>query len=88
MNGVKSSGIWKSIWGTLTALPTGFTSLYDWCVSQFSSKLDKVGNADSDTKVFWNSTGDTLNVKGNMRVNVDGTFGGLYVPQALNMNDD
>lgn len=32
--GVKSSGIWSAIWGALEALPSGFTSLYDWCVAQ------------------------------------------------------
>ena len=37
-NGVKSSGIWAAIWGALTALPTGITSLYDWCVSQLAGK--------------------------------------------------
>lgn len=39
-NGVKSSGIWSAIWGALTALPTGFTSLYDWCVAQFAKKVN------------------------------------------------
>lgn len=42
-NGVKSSGIWSMIWGALAALPTGFTSLYDWCVSQLAGKFDKSG---------------------------------------------
>ena len=37
-NGVKSSGIWSAIWGALSALPTGFSSLYDWCVSQLAGK--------------------------------------------------
>lgn len=37
-NGVKSLGIWSAIWGALSALPTGFTSLYDWCVSQLAGK--------------------------------------------------
>ena len=39
-NPVKSSGIWSAIWGALIALPTGFTSLYDWCVSQLARKQD------------------------------------------------
>ena len=43
-NGVKSSGIWSAIWGALTALPTGFTSLYDWCVSQLAGKVGKTGD--------------------------------------------
>lgn len=42
-NGVKSSGIWSAVWGALAALPSGFTSLYDWCVSQLDGKLDKSG---------------------------------------------
>ena len=42
-NAVKSSGIWSAIWGTLTALPTGFTALYDWCVEQLAGKLSKSG---------------------------------------------
>ena len=37
-NGVKSSGIWAAIWGALAARPTGFTSLYDWCVEQLRGK--------------------------------------------------
>lgn len=40
-NAVKSSGIWSAIWGTLTALPTGFTALYDWVVAQLGGKADK-----------------------------------------------
>ena len=39
-NGVKSSGIWSAIWGALSALPTGFTSLYDWVVDQLAGKAD------------------------------------------------
>ena len=42
-NGVKSSGIWSAIWGALTALPTGFASLYDWVVSQLAGKLGNTG---------------------------------------------
>lgn len=42
-NGVKSSGIWSAIWGALTAVP-GFSSLYDWCVSQLAGKLGNTGN--------------------------------------------
>lgn len=37
-NAVKSGGIWSAIWGALTALPTGFTALYDWCVAQLAAK--------------------------------------------------
>ena len=39
-NGVKSSGIWSAIWGALSALPTGFSSLYDWVVDKLAGKLD------------------------------------------------
>ena len=42
-NGVKSSGIWSAIWGALSTLPTGFASLYDWCVSQLAGKLSTSG---------------------------------------------
>ena len=35
-NPVKSSGIWSAIWGALTALPTGFASLYDYCMGWFA----------------------------------------------------
>ena len=38
-NGVKSSGIWSAIWGALSALPTGFASLYDWVVDQLAQKM-------------------------------------------------
>lgn len=37
-NPVSSSGIWSAIWGALASLPTGFASLYDWCVSQLAGK--------------------------------------------------
>ena len=40
-NGVKSSGIWSALWGALAALPTGFSSLYDWCVAQLAGKASK-----------------------------------------------
>lgn len=40
-NPVKGGGIWSMIWGALAALPTGFTSLYDWCVSQLAGKASK-----------------------------------------------
>jgi len=40
-NPVKSSGIWAAIWGALAALPSGFASLYDWCVAQLSGKRGK-----------------------------------------------
>lgn len=39
-NSVKSSGIWSAIWGALTALPTGFSSIYDWCVAKLRDKTD------------------------------------------------
>ena len=42
-NAVKSSGIWSAIWGALTALPTGFTALYDWVVDQLDGKLSTSG---------------------------------------------
>ena len=32
------------LWGALAALPTGFTSLYDWVVGQLAGKLGNSGN--------------------------------------------
>ena len=37
-NPVSGGGVWAAIWGALSALPTGFTSLYDWCVAQLAGK--------------------------------------------------
>lgn len=42
---VKSSGIWAAVWGALAAVPTGFASLYDWCVAQLAGKQDALSNA-------------------------------------------
>ena len=42
-NPVKSGGIWSALWGALSALPTGFSSLYDWCVAQLAGKLSLSG---------------------------------------------
>jgi hypothetical protein len=47
-NPVKSGGIWSALWGALSALPTGFTSLYDWCVSQLNGKLGNSGEQTLD----------------------------------------
>lgn len=64
-NAVKSSGIWSAIWGALTALPTGFTALYDWVVSQLAGKADKsemsVTTA-NDTATITLKTGTTATV--------------------------
>lgn len=40
-NPVSGGGVWSAIWGALTALPTGFSSLYDWCVAQLAGKATK-----------------------------------------------
>lgn len=40
-NPVSGGGVWSAIWGALTALPTGFSSLYDWCAAQLAGKADK-----------------------------------------------
>lgn len=42
-NPVSGGGVWSAIWGALAALPTGFSSLYDWCASQLSGKLSLSG---------------------------------------------
>lgn len=52
-NPVKSSGIWSAIWGALTALPTGFTAIYDWVVAQLAGKLSTSG----ETYTFGESLG-------------------------------
>ena len=39
-NPVSGGGVWSAIWGALSALPTGFSSLYDWCVAQLGYKRD------------------------------------------------
>lgn len=41
-NPVSGGGVWSAIWGALSALPTGFTSLYDWVVSQLAGKQSKI----------------------------------------------
>lgn len=38
-NPVSGGGVWSAIWGALTALPTGFASLYDWVVDQLAQKM-------------------------------------------------
>ena len=52
-NGVKSSGIWSAIWGALSALPTGFSSLYDWVVDQLAGKRDYNDLSYSEQVVAW-----------------------------------
>lgn len=55
-NGVKSSGIWSAVWGALTALPDGFSSLYDWCTAQLAALQDgKSDKATTYTKSETNS---------------------------------
>lgn len=46
-NGVKSSGIWSAIWGMLSELPAGFTSIYDWVMFKLYDKADKSELEDS-----------------------------------------
>lgn len=57
-NPVKSSGIWGAIWGALTALPTGFTAIYDWVVAQLAGKLNRTEAVDGYTE--WVLTVDNL----------------------------
>ena len=42
-NPVSGGGVWSAIWGALAALPTGVSSLYDWCVAQFAKYLPLTG---------------------------------------------
>lgn len=55
-HGVKSSGIWNAVWGTLTSLPTGFNSLYDWCVDQLAGKLSLTGGTLTGNITLGNAT--------------------------------
>ena len=41
-NPVTSSAIWRAIWGALSELPTGVSSLYEWCKARFTAKLDNM----------------------------------------------
>lgn len=52
-NPVSGGGVWSAIWGALSALPTGFSSLYDWCVSQLAGKASK---ADATLTEKWTPT--------------------------------
>ena len=56
-NPVNSGGIWSALWGALAALPTGFSSLYDWCVSQLAGKQPRLTPASmtdlGDIKTIW-----------------------------------
>lgn len=56
-NGVKSSGIWSAIWGALAALPTGFSSLYDWVVDRLAGKLDATNGVASGLVVAFGNYG-------------------------------
>lgn len=86
-NGVKSSGIWSALWGALSALPSGVSSIYDWIVSQLSLKADKtyvdakssIKSPDGDTVVSADNDGTakvtkTTHTLGNPTV----TFPALY----------
>ena len=58
-NPVSGGGVWSAIWGALSALPTGFTSLYDWCVAQLADVVHKTGEETiAGLKIF--SSGITL----------------------------
>lgn len=38
-NPVSGGGVWSMLWGALALLPSGFSSLYDWCVAQLAGKV-------------------------------------------------
>ena len=52
-NPVSGGGVWSAIWGALSALPTGFSSLYDWVVSQLAGKA---ATADATLTEKWTPT--------------------------------
>lgn len=63
-NPVSGGGVWSALWGALAALPTDFSSLYDWCVAQLADKLSTSGGTiESDAEavplIVKNKTADT-----------------------------
>ena len=93
---VKSSGIWGAIWGALASLPTGFASLYDWCVAQLAGKVSTSGGIvhgllESDEPLGQSFTGLGVNgmvgYYGGIRWGVRiGTGGNVDFPVLLNKN--
>lgn len=77
------SSCWTAMPNVSALFGSGNTAL----AALLSGKLDKVGDANYGTKVFWDSDGMTLKVKGNLRVNPDGDFTGLYVPDMQDFDD-
>lgn len=78
-NAVKSSGIWSAIWGTLTALPTGFTALYDWVVEQLAGKLSTSGGR---------VTGDVLMNRGSAVVFGEASGPAVYTSDGVTLKAD
>lgn len=78
-NGVKSSGIWSAIWGALAALPTGFSSLYDWCVAQFAKYLPLAGGTVTGQLILPSGTSrpDPFTVEGYLQFGSDAASVGL-----------
>ena len=62
-NPVAGGGVWSALWGALSALPTGFSSLYDWCVAQLAGKLDKSGGTMTGPLTIVRS-GDNIKIDG------------------------
>lgn len=86
-NGVKSSGIWAAIWGALSALPTGFSSLYDWCVAQLAGKLSLSGGTmQGDLGV----NGHDIDITNNGRVIVRSTDGhvAIFANDGIDISSD
>ncbi len=79
-NPVKSGGIWSAIWGALAALPTGFSSLYDWCASRFAGKLDATSAApafsESAARIY--AVGDHCTYNGKVYTCIVQTTGGTW----------
>lgn len=88
---VKGSGIWAAIWGALASLPSGFKSLYDWCVAQLEKKLNNTGGVISGYIKFTGPVTSQYGIqfsKGNSSSYVDTFINalGAYDPNASPLN--
>ena len=76
-----SGGIWSALWGALTALPAGISSLYDWCVTQLAGKLGNTGDQTLSGSLIINKDapdGDVwLQTKRGEQIGVGLAFGGF-----------
>lgn len=83
-NPVSGGGVWSAIWGALTALPTGFSSLYDWCVSQLAEKMPSTATGADIAVSGTNSTkiSNALNFKVGTSNGIASQLGNLLAASA------